>query len=676
MLTLAAKKIETSPLNHAFSDLAFRWDVNGLRALAVASVVAFHVDRRFVPGGFVGVDIFFVISGYLISRIILVELSAHEFSLADFYAKRVKRIFPALALVLMSVWAAGWLLLDPPAFRALGIHQIDGAFYILNFRLMAENGYFDSASEAKPLLHLWSLSIEEQFYVVWPLLLIALFRARRLVASAIFLIFMASLSFNLYMTPRDPTQAFYLPWSRAWELALGAGVAYRELFRPVAFRPWARDVASLTGFTVMIAAIFLLDEAQPFPGWRALVPTLGCALVLAHPGGAWSGKFLSARPAQWLGLISYPLYLWHWPLLSYAYLRYGGAAPLALRLALAGCAIVLAVVTYRLLERPVSARFRQNRWMVTATLVGALVACGLIGMLTRALKGFPSRYPPQVAAIFDFPRSGFRERIYRAGSCFDDNRDDRVDAESITQRFAAAACDTPKDPNKPTILLLGDSHGAHLYTGLKTVFEEKANILQINASYCVPLVEHVNTNAGLAGTERCKTINDYIFARVRALKPDVIVVGAYFNVHINDAAWFYPDFVEKFRAGAASLHEAGAGAIVVAGQIPTWTQSLPFLAANEMLAEGATPMVTTRSLDQQSLALDVVLQREPWPDGVSYVSLVKGLCNDSGCKRRIGDDLPDDLMAIDYGHFSQRGSTMVVRDLLGPTIENALNGPK
>ena len=537
---------------------------------------------------------------------------------------------------------------------------------------MAENGYFETASEAKPLLHLWSLSIEEQFYVVWPVLLIVLFRARRLVAPVIILIFVASLSFNLFMTPRDPTQAFYLPWSRAWELALGAGIAFRELFLPVSVSSLMRNVASLTGLAVMIAAMFLLDEAQPFPGWRALAPTLGCALVLAHPDGVWSGKLLSARPSQWLGRISYPLYLWHWPLLSFAFLRYGRDAPLSLRIGLAGLAVVLAQLTYRLLERPVSARFSQNRRTVTAALVAVLVACGLVGMLTRALKGFPSRFPPQVAAIFDFPPYAFRERFYRAGSCFDDNRDLNVNAASITRRFADASCDKPKDANKPTILLLGDSHGAHLYPGLRAVFGDKANILQLNASYCVPLVEHVNTHAGLAGTERCKTINDYIFARVRALKPDLIVVGVYFNAHVSDPTWLYPDFVDEFRAGAASLHEAGARNIVIAGQIPVWTQSLPFLAAHEILAEGTTPIFTTKGLDQQSLALDSVLQRQPWPDGVSYVSLRKGLCNDSGCRRRIGDDLPDDLIAIDYGHFSQRGSTMVVRDILGPTIEKAL----
>jgi peptidoglycan/LPS O-acetylase OafA/YrhL len=654
--------------------LLFRSDINGLRALAVFSVVAFHIDRHLLAGGFVGVDIFFVISGYLISRIILTEMRADAFSIAGFYAKRVKRIFPALAIVLICVWAVGLWRLDPSALSALAAQQLDGALFTLNFRLASENDYFDAVSEAKPLLHLWSLCIEEQFYLVAPVLLMLMFRTERFVAPALLLIFLSSLTIDLLTTPLDPTGAFFLPWSRAWELALGACVAYRELHRRGPASSANVGVASLAGLAIMMGSILLLNESQPFPGWRAMLPTGGCALVLANVGGAWSDRILCCRPAQSLGAISYPLYLWHWPLLSIAFISFGEPAPLWLRIVLAGAAVGLAAATYRLVEKPIAVRFTQNSWGMTAALVLALAGCAIVGKITRVRHGFPGRYPAEVAAIFEFPPHHFAKELYRAGTCFEDRGIEAqvLTPELVASHFAAASCDAPANPKLPTILILGDSHGAHLYPGVKAVFGGRANILQLDANFCAPLVEHVDRNAGVAGTERCQIINDYVFARVRALRPQIVLVGAYFESFLDSPAWLYPGFIEAFARGAARLHETGGSAVIIAGQVPIWTSSLPSLVAHEWQLDGKTAMYSKIGLDQRSLAVDSILRSQPWPAGVSYVSLVRALCNDDGCLRRVGDDLPEDLMAVDYGHFSKRGSLKVVREILAPEIDRAL----
>lgn len=304
--------------------LSYRKDVNGLRALAVLGVVTFHAFKQILPGGFVGVDVFFVISGYLISRIIIHDLTMNKFSFLDFYSKRLKRILPALLLVLISVWAAAWILFDPEQFLELGRHQLDGAFFILNFRLMGESNYFGLDSNFKPLLHLWSLSIEEQFYIIWPFTVwLIYFINRRYLITFISIILSLSFLFNLYITLNDPTRAFYLPWSRAWELALGALIAHRELFNQDAGiahlkRPFMNDATFLVAICLVVGSMLFIDEGQLFPGWRALFPVCGAGLVIYSYDSRLKSKILSHRSLQFFGNISYPLYLWHWPLLSFA----------------------------------------------------------------------------------------------------------------------------------------------------------------------------------------------------------------------------------------------------------------------------------------------------------------------------------------------------------------------
>jgi peptidoglycan/LPS O-acetylase OafA/YrhL len=664
--------------------LAFRRDVNGLRALAVISVVAFHVDRDAVPGGFVGVDIFFVISGYLISRILFAELSAGDFSLREFYAKRIRRIFPALLVVMLAVWIAGWFLLDPPAFTELGRQQRDGAFFALNFREIARTGYFDVASEARPLLHLWSLSIEEQFYIVWPALLLLLFRVRRAVAPAIVVIFFASLAANLALTEHDPARAFYLPWSRAWELALGAAVGYREMFRSgdaaSAPSPVLADLGALAGIAVMVGAVFLLSETQPFPGWRALLPTCGCALVLANPSSAWSERLLGGRVAQAIGRISYPIYLWHWPLLSFAFIAWGPTGVLPLRLALAAVSVVLAWLTYRFAERPAAAGFRRHEIGVVAALALGLVACGALGSLTKTLNGFAARYPAPIEALFDFPPRGLAETLYRAGRCFYDKRDSAASlttlASRLARQFAEGSCALVKDPAKPTILILGDSHGAALYPGIESEFGAAANVLQLNANYCAPVIEAAQTGEGAIGTERCRIINRLIADMTRRIKPTVVVVGAFYTQYLTMPAYRYPDFENAFRSALAGLHAAGAGRILVAGDPPIWRPSLPALVARELLATGASRQYSNAGLVSEDQAIDAAQHRQSWPEGVTYVSLDQAMCNPEGCLRRVGDDLPGDLVALDYGHLSEQGSIFAARNGLGPAIRAALDGEK
>ncbi len=360
---------------------SYRPDIDGLRAFAVCVVLIFHAFPTLLPGGFIGVDVFFVISGYLITGIVLKGLQQERFSLRHFYAQRVRRIFPALSLILLFCLGVGWLALTSGEYKQLGRYTAGGAAFLNNFLFWRDAGYFDNEADTKPLLHLWSLAIEEQFYLVWPLLLMALASVARRIktrctafdfsACAVWLLgvlLVASLGFSLWQVGRDSTGNFYSPLSRAWELLLGAGLAATAQ-RTVSTRmsQWLGWV----GLALLLTSLCVIHPARAFPGAWALMPTLGAACMLrAGMASSVSRTILASRPMVWLGLISYPLYLWHWPLLSFARIFEAQTPSVLLRIGLLTVSVVLAYATYRWVERPVRfgggspARTRALLWLL------------------------------------------------------------------------------------------------------------------------------------------------------------------------------------------------------------------------------------------------------------------------------------------------------------------------
>ncbi|MEO8312569.1 MAG: acyltransferase, partial [Caldimonas sp.] len=323
----------------------YRPDIDGLRAVAVLAVVAYHAWPQALPGGFVGVDVFFVISGYLITRILL----APGLSFADFYRRRIRRIFPALLIVLASTLAIGATFLPPDNFRNLLAHTIGGGLFVANFVSYHDVGYFNGAAELKPLVQLWSLGVEEQFYLVWPLLVG--FAVRRGVLTRA-LVVGALLSFAAFawLSEADPRAAFYLSPPRFWELIAGA------LLVGVAVPARWTTAASSLGLALIAASVVFIASETEFPGVLLLGPTLGACLIIAAPGTHPAGRLLSSRAAVAIGLISYPLYLWHWPLLSLLrnFERSPSNAAIA---AVVAMSLLLAGLTWWIVERPL-ARWR------------------------------------------------------------------------------------------------------------------------------------------------------------------------------------------------------------------------------------------------------------------------------------------------------------------------------
>lgn len=381
----------------------YRADIDGLRAIAIISVVGFHAFPFWVKGGFIGVDIFFVISGFLISTILIGSLERNSFSFVEFYIRRTKRIFPALLLVLIVSFLFGWFVLMPNEYKQLGKHIAGGAGFVSNFVLWYESGYFDNAAETKPLLHLWSLGIEEQFYIIWPLLLWFAWKKRLNLLTIAIVVGAISFALNVYEVRNDVVAAFYSPQTRFWELMAGSILAYmarhRQNIVPNKFKhrldawlslidktqpPYVngkvlRNVQSFFGAVLIVIGFLVITKEKSFPGWWAVLPILGTMLIISAGAQAWLNRVvLSNRILVWFGLISFPLYLWHWPLLTYARIvDIGGDPSPGTRIAAVVMSVALAWLTYQLIEKPF--RFGKHSKTKTITLLLLMSVTGLVG---------------------------------------------------------------------------------------------------------------------------------------------------------------------------------------------------------------------------------------------------------------------------------------------------------
>lgn len=358
--------------------LRYRPDIDGLRAIAVGAVMGFHAFPRWIPGGFIGVDVFFVISGFLITLVILEDLAGGKFSFANFYARRIRRIFPALLVLLAACLLVGWLSFFGSEFRLLGKDVAGGAAFVFNYVLLASSGYFATASESRPLLHLWSLAIEEQFYIVWPLLLYLASKLRTNLLWVLLAITVGSFALNLRINAASDA-AFYLPWARAWELGAGGSLALVLAFRRAPVNRVAREAMAAGGLLLIFAAIFLLDSSHTYPGVLTIAPVAGALLLIIAGSDAFLNRWVLAnRLLVGIGLISYSLYLWHWPLLSIAHIMRGSRPAPATRVFLLLLSVALAVLTWRTIERP--ARFGARLGMKAYALVALMLAVGCAGL--------------------------------------------------------------------------------------------------------------------------------------------------------------------------------------------------------------------------------------------------------------------------------------------------------
>ncbi len=468
----------------------YRADIDGLRAIAVLSVVIYHAFPNYFRGGFIGVDIFFVISGFLISTIIMTNLESNSFKFTEFYSRRITRIFPALLLVLIACFLFGWFALFADEYKQLGKHIAGSAGFISNFMFLNEVSYFDNAAETKPLLHLWSLGIEEQFYIVWPLLLWLAWKTRFNLLAITMVVAAISFALNISKAHSDPAAAFYLPQTRFWELLVGSVLAYVTIHRrnvvsefkykhdmqpgqityaqaPETKRKTLPNAQSLVGAILILTGLFVITKERHFPGWWALLPTIGTVLIISAGSHAWFNRVvLSSGVLVWFGLISFPLYLWHWPLLSFAQIVESGTPPNQIRIFSVLVSIALAWLTYKFVEKPI--RFGKHRNIAILTLLVFMIIVAFTGYRTYRDNGLPLRTAAQLPPINtgDTLNAGVIEGdefiayvLQNFYSCTPEKAPKRV--LTLQDR-----CLQSKSSDVKTIAVIGDSHSQPLFLGL------------------------------------------------------------------------------------------------------------------------------------------------------------------------------------------------------------------
>jgi len=617
--------------------LPYRADIDGLRAVAVLAVVAYHADARLAPGGFAGVDLFFVISGFLITSLLLQSLRTGSFRARDFYARRIRRLAPSLVVVLAAAAVAGWLWLLADELAQLATHIASSAAFVTNFVLWNESGYFDRAAETKPLLHLWSLGVEEQFYLAWPWLLwITWGRLRPLttIAGVVVLSFAA----NVVMMQWSPTAAFYWPISRFWELGLGGMLACVSL---EGHRP-QRNVLSVAGLAALVAAFALLRGDVAFPGWWATLPTLGAAFLIAAGPDAWINRIvLTRRALVFVGLISYPLYLWHWPVLTFARILAGGPLPVWLTGGLVALTFALSWLSYRLLERPL--RHAPSRWVVP----GLVVATAAIGALALgvSLRGelLPRRFPAEVQAVVDF--SYRYEPVYRERVCYlmPDQPPSALSPECVETSPAG----------QPLVVLWGDSHAAHLYPGLQSLQRRTPfRLAEFTGSRCPPLLDLETPTQPY-----CQDVNRHVLDELPKLKPQTVVMAARWRLYDHD--------LDKLRRTVDEVRRATDARVVVVGPVPHWNARLPRVLFAYFRQHPRQPLPSRMlfGLEGYVWDFDREVREQVERTGVEYLSAMDALCTPrDGCLTKVPEGT-EGLTAWDEAHLTASGSIHLIAQL-------------
>jgi peptidoglycan/LPS O-acetylase OafA/YrhL len=593
-------------------------------------VLGAHFHTHFT-GGYIGVDIFFVISGYLISGHVISQLELGRFSIVDFYERRIRRIFPALIVVLAFTTVLAWHYLFPAEFMDYAKSLLAAMFSYSNLLFWKQSGYFDAPSQTKPLLHTWSLGVEEQFYIFLPIFLIAIRRfARQHLRTAIYLVTVLTFALSVYWIHRDATVAFFWAPLRAWELLVGTIVSQRYL--PTIKGALARNVASAAGLIMLLVVSLRYTDATPFPGMTALAPCIGAALIISagETGTSIVGKVLSWRPVVFVGLISYSLYLWHWPLLVFNSIGDlvidGPPSSRSVKFALFGLSIAAAILSWRFVERPFrEGRFRPERkplFFGTGIAVAALTMAAIAAIRSG---GAPSRFSAPALNAASYLSMDVNKAF--GNGCF-------LGGSDAFSKLNQATCLHAGSAGK-SYLLYGDSHAAQLSDGLAAVYGER-NISEATAAFCTP---YVHQPAGIRPA--CIQLSDFIYRDYLPRHPgQTVILGG---------RWVPQDQLAIGKMIDA-IHEAGSEVILV-GPMIFYTLPLPRLIAESI--QRKQPGYVEQHRDLGAQALDQQLQhlaQDTWK--VRYISFYQDLCTPA-CPAYAGHDAP---MLFDAHHFTPEGS--------------------
>ncbi len=613
--------------------MRYRAEIDGLRALAVIPVILYHASLDIFAGGFVGVDVFFVISGYLITSIILSEMDEEKFSLLNFYERRARRILPALFFVTAVCIPFAWLWFIPNNMKDFAQSIIAISTFSSNILFWHESGYFDAAAELKPLLHTWSLAVEEQYYIFFPLFLMFTWRlGKRWLLSALIVCALISLGAAHLSAYSHPSANFYLLPTRSWELLIGSFIAfYFNYFKPKQVSSKINKILSSLGIGLIVCSIIWFDKQTPFPSLYALAPTVGAALVILYTQpGTIAYRILSNRLAVGIGLISYSAYLWHYPLFAFAKYKFSPEPSSVLVAFLCLLTILLAYVSWRFVETPFRNRsFLRKRSVFVGFSSIACVFAGF-GVSGHTSNGYEYRYNATQLKIVGAPRysTGI---IYRTNSCF-------LNADQDYSEFDAS-CFASEEGGA---LVWGDSFAAAMSVGMIKVFPP---VTQLTASACPPVI-----GMDLPVRPHCRSINDHILGIIETRNFDTIYLHAAWN-------WYADNYVNALRSTILHIQNiAPQSKIVVVGNIPQWFPTLPAVIADNSLSLIQSFMYVNSERMEQIRQSDSLLEAILSEFSIKYIKPIEELCRGNECLATIPYEDGVELITWDMGHLSEGGS--------------------
>jgi peptidoglycan/LPS O-acetylase OafA/YrhL len=638
----------------------YRPDIDGLRALAVLPVVFYHAGFDWFSGGYVGVDVFFVISGYLITSLIYPEIQAGKFTYRSFYVRRIRRLFPALFVLVVACLIPAYYLLLPGELEDFGESVAALALFSSNILFWSEAGYFATAAELKPLLHTWSLAIEEQYYLLFPVLLLGIRRwSPKYILPVTLVLFTASLIWAITSLYSSPDAAFYLLPSRTWELLLGSLIAMGSVELK---NRWASEASALTGVCLIVAAVLLYDNSTPFPGAAALLPCVGTALVIiaGTANATVTRKILSYRGLVFIGLISYSLYLWHWPILAFAKHYY--IAPLGTQVVWVALslALLMSVLSWRYVEQPFrragTALQPRALFQGAAAMIIILISVGLVLDTTQ---GLPVRLPDKVHDILAVADDKPKNRK-------------RCEGQDPATLALSELCPLGDPTVSPSVLLWGDSHANMLANTLGTYVGEaqKGGAFAV-ANGCVPLL---GVSRAIQDTDLDCAAFSHAVLQLIAEHPSLstIVLAARWGLHATglpvdvhagpprylrnaqttaqNSADNQHIFTEAFRHTLATL-ESMDRRVIVLGPIPEANYDIPMALAKAAWRNTDIRFSTSLAGFNQRQATFFALQREYNSSNIQWMALHQPLCNEVQC-RFTKEGLP---LYFDDNHLATNG---------------------
>ena len=608
--------------------MKYRAEIDGLRALAVLPVILFHAGFEWFSGGFVGVDVFFVISGYLITTIIISEMAEGKFSIVNFYERRARRILPALFFVMAACLPFAWLWLTPTDLKDFGQSLVAVSTFSSNTLFWLESGYFDTAAELKPLLHTWSLAVEEQYYILFPIFLMLTWRLGiKWVLVLLSVVFLLSLGVAQWSAYKYPSAAFFLLPTRGWELLIGVFAAFYLKYNPHLKSHTLNQTLSLFGFGMIVYAIIAFDETTPFPSLYALIPTIGTGLlILCAVPKTYVHKLLSLRFFVEIGLISYSAYLWHQPLLAFARLRLLGEVSELTLIALCLISLVLAWFSWKFVEAP----FRNKKTFTRNKIFFLSMACIIIfsslGLSMHLKNGYWDRvnFTEELASSFERPSSE---------NCFNTPFNHSADQWG---------CILGRGEGEINFILFGDSHSL----SLKTLIDEKAKqkgikVFYTGSSGCLPFLG-IHPKRNDQYENNCNLLNKRVFELAKSSDVDGIILSA---------RWSYYTYGDYDFSGAQLVSDMPQGPFNLQHSIDTFTGGLG---------------VTIDSFNSIGVPIHLITQppHQKYPPQSAYFSSVKGFGSiESFSVKRVDFDMLNEIPINAFYEYENNINIYNITDL-------------